>query len=111
MGQTRHWLISGSSKFRYEKGNVIGSIGIHLDITEAKNNRELLEEQKIGVRHYLSVMFLWVLFLEKMINLFRTNSTFDELMGVKKERGFRNFNGKICPSVKTSNKELLEEDE
>lgn len=34
-GKTRHWLISGGPRYD-EKGEVIGSIGIHLDITEQK---------------------------------------------------------------------------
>ena len=34
-GETRHWLISGAPNYDL-KGNVIGSIGIHLDITDLK---------------------------------------------------------------------------
>lgn len=40
-GTTRHWLISGAPRYN-ESGRVIGSIGIHLDITNQKN----LEFQK-----------------------------------------------------------------
>ncbi|MEM6719872.1 MAG: PAS domain S-box protein [Bacteroidota bacterium] len=40
-GQPRNWLISGAPNYNL-KGEVIGSIGIHLDITELKN----LEKQK-----------------------------------------------------------------
>ena len=40
-GETRHWLISGASNYNVS-GKVIGSIGIHLDITNQKN----LEKQK-----------------------------------------------------------------
>ena len=35
-GEIRYWLISGAPNYDI-KGNVIGSIGIHLDITELKN--------------------------------------------------------------------------
>ena len=40
-GKTRHWLISGAPNYNLE-GEIIGSIGIHLDITELKS----LELQK-----------------------------------------------------------------
>lgn len=40
-GELRHWLISGAPNYNIN-GEVIGSIGVHLDITEIKN----LEEQK-----------------------------------------------------------------
>lgn len=35
-GETRHWLISGAPNYNIN-GEVIGSIGIHLDITNLKN--------------------------------------------------------------------------
>jgi PAS domain S-box-containing protein len=40
-GETRHWLISGAPNYDLT-GNVVGSIGIHLDITDLKS----LELQK-----------------------------------------------------------------
>lgn len=40
-GDIRYWLISGAPNYDF-KGDVIGSIGIHLDITEIKN----LQDQK-----------------------------------------------------------------
>ncbi|GAB5563737.1 MAG: hypothetical protein Wins2KO_08000 [Winogradskyella sp.] len=40
-GEEKYWLVSGAPNFDID-GNVIGSIGIHLDITELKN----LEKQK-----------------------------------------------------------------
>jgi len=40
-GEIRHWLISGAPNYNLD-GEIIGSIGIHLDITEFKN----LELQK-----------------------------------------------------------------
>jgi len=40
-GKTRHWLVSGAPNYNID-GEIIGSIGIHLDITETKN----LEVQK-----------------------------------------------------------------
>lgn len=41
LGKDRHWLISGAPNYNL-KGEVIGAIGIHLDITDIKN----LELQK-----------------------------------------------------------------
>ncbi|WP_375605493.1 PAS domain S-box protein [Flavobacterium davisii] len=40
-GEDRYWVISGGPNYD-EKGNIIGSIGIHLDVTQQKN----LELQK-----------------------------------------------------------------
>ena len=81
-GETKHWLVSGAPNFD-EKGNVIGSIGIHLDITEAKNNRALLEEQKMELDTIFSNVPLGII-LGKNDKFIRTNSKFDELMGIKK---------------------------
>ena len=43
-GESRYWLISGGPRYD-EKGEVIGSIGIHLDITGQKNLQ--LEKEKL----------------------------------------------------------------
>lgn len=40
-GEKRNWLISGAPNYDFN-GNVIGSIGIHLDITEQKEQEEQL---------------------------------------------------------------------
>ena len=42
-GQKKHWLISGAPRYN-EKGQVIGSIGIHLDITEQYELSEQIEQ-------------------------------------------------------------------
>ncbi|NER11594.1 PAS domain-containing sensor histidine kinase [Muriicola jejuensis] len=42
-GETRHWLISGAPRYD-ETGTVVGSIGIHLDIT-AQKTLELQKEE------------------------------------------------------------------
>ena len=81
-GTIRHWLVSGAPNFD-EKGNVIGSIGIHLDITEDKKNRELLEEQKLELDTIFSNVPMGII-LGKDDKFIRTNSKFDELMNVKK---------------------------
>ena len=41
LGENRHWLISGAPNYDIN-GKVIGSIGIHLDITEQKEQEEQL---------------------------------------------------------------------
>ncbi|WP_445382585.1 PAS domain S-box protein [Robiginitalea sp. IMCC43444] len=45
-GQTRHWLISGAPRYN-EAQQVIGSIGIHLDITESKQ-LQIQKEHLLG---------------------------------------------------------------
>lgn len=44
-GELRWWVISGAPNYD-DKGNHIGSIGIHLDITEQKNMEEALKKEK-----------------------------------------------------------------
>ncbi|MDB2495334.1 ATP-binding protein, partial [Flavobacteriaceae bacterium] len=63
-----------------DKGEVIGSIGIHLDITDAKNNRELLQEQKLELDTIFNNAPLGII-LGKNNKFLRTNPKFDELMG------------------------------
>ena len=67
-GKTRKMVIT-----KDKKGNVIGSIGIHLDITEAKNNRELLEEQKMELDTIFSNVPMGII-LGKNDKFIRTNS-------------------------------------
>lgn len=43
MGQTRYWLISGAPMFN-DNGDLIGSIGIHLDITDRKEQEQKMKE-------------------------------------------------------------------
>jgi PAS domain S-box-containing protein len=45
-GEIRHWLISGAPNYNLN-GEIIGSIGIHLDITDIKN-LELQKEKLLG---------------------------------------------------------------
>jgi PAS domain S-box-containing protein len=44
-GELRYWVISGAPNYD-SKGNVIGSIGIHLDVTEQKQLEIDLEKEK-----------------------------------------------------------------
>jgi PAS domain S-box-containing protein len=61
-GQKKHWLISGAPRYN-EKGQVIGSIGIHLDITDqyelSKQKEQLLRDLKSsneGLQEYAHVV-------------------------------------------------------
>ena len=61
-GQKKHWLISGAPRYN-EKGQVIGSIGIHLDITEqyelSEQKEQLLkdlESRNEGLQEYAHIV-------------------------------------------------------
>ncbi len=61
-GEKRFWLISGAPKYD-DFGNVIGSIGIHLDITEQKNLElqkeslvQELESSNKGLQEYAHIV-------------------------------------------------------
>ena len=61
-GELRHWLVSGAPRFD-ECGNTIGSIGIHLDITDQKNLKfqkehllKELEKSNRGLREYAHIV-------------------------------------------------------
>jgi PAS domain S-box-containing protein len=79
-GEKRHWLISGAPNYDIN-GKIIGSIGIHLDITEQKEQEERL--------------YLLSLIAEKNINavvisdvegkIEWSNSSFEKMSGYTKE--------------------------
>ena len=61
-GEIRHWLISGAPRYN-ESGKVIGSIGIHLDITDRKflalQKEKLLRDLEIsnqGLQEYAHIV-------------------------------------------------------
>lgn len=61
-GQSRHWLISGAPRYDNNK-NVVGSIGIHLDITNQKQLEiqkekllEELEKSNEGLQEYAHIV-------------------------------------------------------
>lgn len=49
-GQTRYWLISGAPMFN-DNGELIGSIGIHLDITDRKEQEQKMQELLKTLQH------------------------------------------------------------
>ncbi len=44
-GHAKWWLISGAPNFN-DKGEIVGSIGVHLDITEEKNMEQYLKDER-----------------------------------------------------------------
>ncbi len=62
LGESKHWLISGAPRYD-EMGRVIGSLGIHLDITEQKRLElqkeslvQELEKSNIGLQEYAHIV-------------------------------------------------------
>jgi PAS domain S-box-containing protein len=77
--ELKHWLISGAPNYDLN-GVVNGSIGIHLDITQAKLNTELIKEQK----RELDIIFNNTpvgIVLTQLGNILKTNLTFQNMLG------------------------------
>ena len=62
-GEIKYWLISGAPRYDVESGELIGSIGIHLDITDQKRlelqKEELLKELEAsnqGLKDYAHIV-------------------------------------------------------
>ncbi|MEM9680102.1 MAG: PAS domain S-box protein, partial [Bacteroidota bacterium] len=82
-GDLRHWLISGAPNYDIN-GNIIGSIGIHLDVTDAKRNTELIEEQKKELDVIVDNSSIGTVLTEAN-NIKRTNETFQNMLGYNDE--------------------------
>ncbi|PWK79370.1 PAS domain S-box-containing protein [Mucilaginibacter oryzae] len=67
-GKEKWWLISGAPRYN-NKGEVVGSIGIHLDITDQKNQETELIEAKKHAEHMARVQEV---FLANMSHEIRT---------------------------------------
>lgn len=78
-GERRFWLISGAPNYD-AKGNVIGSIGIHLDVTNAKQNQELIEEQKRQLDVIVNNSPIGIA-LTQAGQILKTNKTFQHMLG------------------------------
>ncbi|WP_028871392.1 PAS domain-containing sensor histidine kinase [Psychroserpens burtonensis] len=78
-GETRHWFISGAPNYDVN-GNVTGSIGIHLDITDDKRNTELIEDQKRELDVIVNSSPIGIV-LTQYGQIIKTNSTFQEMLG------------------------------
>lgn len=79
-GENRHWLISGAPNYDIN-GKIVGSIGIHLDITEQKEQEEkiyllsLIAEKNINA----------VVISDAQGNTEWVNSSFEKMSGYTKE--------------------------
>ncbi|WP_232459735.1 MULTISPECIES: PAS domain S-box protein [unclassified Winogradskyella] len=85
-GDLRCWLVSGAPNYD-AKGNVIGSIGIHLDITEGKRNLKLLKEKKDELDIILNNASIGIV-LGKNEKILRTNPSFNKMLGYKSNELF-----------------------
>jgi PAS domain S-box-containing protein len=83
-GEIRHWLISGAPNYD-DNGNVIGSIGIHLDITNAKRNTELIEEQKRELDVIVNNSPIGIV-LTQNEQIIKTNSAFQKMLGYSEDQ-------------------------
>jgi PAS domain S-box-containing protein len=75
----KHWLISGAPNYDLN-GVVNGSIGIHLDITQAKLNTELIKEQKRELDIIINNTPVGIV-LTQLGNILKTNLTFQKMLG------------------------------
>ena len=80
--EVRDWLISGASNYN-AKGKVIGSIGIHLDITEAKRNTNLIEEQRKELDIIVNNSSIGIV-LTRHGRIISTNSALQGMLGFSK---------------------------
>ena len=81
-GEIRHWLISGAPNYDVN-GNLTGSIGIHLDITDNKRNTVLIEEQRRELDIIVNNSPIGIVLTESN-KILRTNKSFEDLLGFSK---------------------------
>ena len=82
-GEIRHWLISGAPNYDVN-GNLTGSIGIHLDITDNKQNTALIQEQKRELDVIFNNSPIGIVLTESG-NIRRTNKSFQDLLGFSED--------------------------
>tara|TARA_B100000809_G_scaffold67935_1_gene65087 strand:- start:3446 stop:6283 length:2838 start_codon:yes stop_codon:yes gene_type:complete len=75
----RDWLISGAPNYN-NKGQVIGSIGIHLDVTEARKNAELLRERKTELDIIVNNSSIGIV-LTRRGRIIKTNTALQHMLG------------------------------
>jgi len=81
-GELRHWLVSGAPMYN-DKGDVVGSVGIHYDITDAKRNLDLLQQKT----EQLDIIFenaSMGIVLSKNGTIVKCNSTFSKMLNYEK---------------------------
>ena len=77
--EVREWLISGAPNYD-DKGQVIGSIGVFLDITEAKQNVKLIEEQREQLDTIVHNSTIGIV-LTKRGQIIKTNAALQHMIG------------------------------
>ena len=77
--EVREWLISGAPNYD-DKGQVIGSIGVFLDITEAKQNAKLIEEQREQLDTIVHNSTIGIV-LTKRGQIIKTNAALQHMIG------------------------------
>lgn len=83
LGKEKDWLISGAPNLNLN-GDYIGSIGIHLDITESKRNIELIQEQKSELDVIINNAPVGIV-LTQVDKIVKTNATFQKMLGYSDE--------------------------
>ncbi len=82
-GEERVWLVSGAPNFNLN-GDVIGSIGIHLDITEIKKKNELIERQQKELAAIVDNAPYGILLTDKN-KIIKTNLAAQNMLGYSEE--------------------------
>jgi PAS domain S-box-containing protein len=78
-GSFRNLLVSGAPNYDLN-GAIIGAIGIHLDITKAKQNEELLAQKKYELDTIVHNTFMGIV-LTNRGRIIKTNATIQNMLG------------------------------
>ena len=81
-GEIRNWFISGAPNFDLS-GEIVGSVGVIWDITDAKRNLNLLEEKKDELDVIFNSASIGIV-LGRNGKILRSNTYFDNLLGYQK---------------------------
>jgi PAS domain S-box-containing protein len=96
-GEKRNWLISGAPNYDLN-GNVIGSIGIHLDITEQKVQEEQLYVLSLIAEKNINA----VIICDKIGNIEWANTSFLEMSGFSIEEIIKKKPGQFLQGPETN---------
>lgn len=78
-GAIKNLLISGAPNYNIN-GQIIGSIGIHLDITDAKRNAELIEERKTELDTIVHNSSIGIVLTQRG-RIIKTNAALQNMIG------------------------------
>ncbi len=96
-GENRNWLISGAPNYDLN-GNLIGTIGIHLDITDQKVQEEQLYMLSLIAEKNTNA----VIICDKVGNIEWVNTSFLEMSGFLMEEVIGRKPGQLLQGVETS---------